>query len=114
MARPRIAQGTICLGINGEVQAGEEVPETFINSLGKEEDTDFDRLEDLGLIGDEAPELPESDVEDELEEVTEAPVVEAKPAPAPKAAKKPAPKKPAAKKAAAKKPAAKRKPAPKK
>jgi hypothetical protein len=71
------AQGTILLGRSGPIEAGEEVPASFLNDPGEEEDTDFARLEELGLVGDKPPAEGEaSDIEiDEsanLEELTVA------------------------------------------
>jgi hypothetical protein len=69
----RRALGTILLGRSAPVEAGQEIPATFIDDLGAELPVDFDRLEALGLVADEAPaEKPDE-----------------KPAPKPKRSRKP-------------------------
>jgi hypothetical protein len=49
------AKDSFLLGNYGEVSRGDKVPETFQNSLGDVEDTDFDRLEDLDLVSRDKP-----------------------------------------------------------
>jgi hypothetical protein len=60
------ARDSILLGRHGEIPAGDEIPETFVNSAGETEDTDFERLEQLGLIANDEPE-PEPEPEREPE-----------------------------------------------
>lgn len=68
MARKAVyATDTILLGLHGEIKRGQEVPETYTNSVGGEDDTDFDRLEELGLISTDKPEdAPEPDADEEV------------------------------------------------
>ncbi len=61
----RYAHETIHLGADGIVRPGELVPEQFTNSLGEEEATDFDRLEELGVVGSRPPAQPEPEPGDE-------------------------------------------------
>jgi hypothetical protein len=63
------ARDSILLGRHGEIPAGDEIPETFVNSAGETEDTDFERLEQLGLIADEpdANDEPEPEPEPEAD-----------------------------------------------
>lgn len=49
---PTYATDTILLGVTGQVNRGEKVPETYITFDGTTEDTDFARLEELGLVSD--------------------------------------------------------------
>ena len=46
----RVALDHLLLGNHGEIQPGQEIPATFNVGGGPEQDTDFARLEDLGLV----------------------------------------------------------------
>lgn len=50
MAPLRVAADTLLLGLHGEIHAGQEVPATYIDSLGQEQSTDLVRLDELGLL----------------------------------------------------------------
>lgn len=45
-----VALEAINFGRHGEIQAGEEIPATFIDSRGVERDTDFASLAARGLV----------------------------------------------------------------
>lgn len=46
------AAGTFMLGLRGEIHAGDEIPKTYVDSVGAEQPTDFDRLRELDLVED--------------------------------------------------------------
>jgi len=48
--KSQTATDTILLGLHGEIHAGETIPSTYVDSVGETQDTDFDRLSDLGLL----------------------------------------------------------------
>lgn len=46
----RVALDNIILGRLGEIEAGEEIPDTYPGPDGKDHPTDFARLEELGYV----------------------------------------------------------------
>lgn len=46
----RVALDSLLLGLDGQIHAGDEIPETFTTCSGEQEAVDFDRLEALGLV----------------------------------------------------------------
>ena len=49
------AADTILLGNHGEIAAGEDIPDSYVDTLGEEHKTDFKRLEELGLVEKSKP-----------------------------------------------------------
>lgn len=46
----RIALDNVHLGRNGVIEAGDEIPESYLGPDGEQHDTDFARLEELGYV----------------------------------------------------------------